>query len=108
MEKIVEQGLLYDFYGELLTKHQQSVYKDVVFNDLSLSEIADEQGITRQGVHDLIRRCDRTLLGYEIAKFQKTKEKVTEIHRLTEEFSQTQNQALIEAIGRISNEILDL
>lgn len=65
MEKIVEQGLLYDFYGELLTKHQQSVYEDVVFNDLSLSEIADEQGITRQGVHDLIRRCDRTLLGYE-------------------------------------------
>ena len=65
MEKIVEQGLLYDFYGELLTKHQQSVYKDVVFNDLSLSEIADEQGITRQGVHDLIRRCDRTLLGYD-------------------------------------------
>lgn len=60
-----------------------------------------------------IRRCDRTLLGYEeklglIAKFQKTKEKVTEIHRLTEEFSRTQNQALIEAIGRISNEILDL
>ena len=111
MEKIVEQGLLYDFYGELLTKHQQSVYEDVVFNDLSLSEIADEQGITRQGVHDLIRRCDRTLLGYEeklglIAKFQKTKEKVTEIHRLTEEFSRTQNQALIEAIGRISNEIL--
>lgn len=45
MEKIVEQGLLYDFYGELLTKHQQSVYEDVVFNDLSLSEIADEQGI---------------------------------------------------------------
>ena len=113
MEKIVEQGLLYDFYGELLTKHQQSVYEDVVFNDLSLSEIADEQGITRQGVHDLIRRCDRTLLGYEeklglIAKFQKTKETVTEIHRLTEEFSRTRNQALIEAIGRISNEILDL
>ena len=61
----------------------------------------------------MCRRCDRTLLGYEeklglIAKFQKTKEKVTEIHRLTEEFSRTQNQALIEAIGRISNEILDL
>ena len=113
MNKFLEQALLYDFYGELLTKHQQSVYEDVVFNDLSLSEIADEQGITRQGVHDLIRRCDRTLLGYEeklglIAKFQKTKEKVAEIHRLTEEFSRTRNQALIEAIGRISNEILDL
>lgn len=113
MEKIVEQGLLYDFYGELLTKHQQCIYEDVVFNDMSLSEIAQEQGITRQGVHDLIRRCDRTLLGYEeklglIAKFQKTKEKVTEIHRLTQEFAHTQDQSLIEAIGRISNEILDL
>ena len=113
MEKFVEQTLLYDFYGELLTEHQRSVYEDVVLNDYSCTEVAQERGISRQGVHDLIRRCDRTLLGYEeklglIAKFQKTKEKVTEIHRLTEEFSQTQNQALIEAIGRISNEILDL
>ena len=51
MEKIVAQGLLYDFYGELLTEHQRRVYEDVVFNDMSLSEIAEEQGISRQGVH---------------------------------------------------------
>mgnify|MGYP002617519164 CR=1 FL=1 len=109
----LEMTLLFDYYGELLTEHQRSVYEDVVLNDYSCTEVAQERGISRQGVHDLIRRCDRTLLGYEeklglIAKFQKTKEKVTEIHRLTEEFSRTQNQALIEAIGRISNEILDL
>ncbi len=36
MEKIVEQGLLYDFYGELLTDHQRHIYEDVVFNDMSL------------------------------------------------------------------------
>ena len=65
MEKIVEQGLLYDFYGELLTPHQRRIYEDAVFNDLSLSEIAQEEGISRQGVHDLIRRCDRTLEEYE-------------------------------------------
>mgnify|MGYP000573869428 CR=1 FL=1 len=65
MEKIVEQTLLYDFYGELLTDHQKEIYEDAVFNDLSLSEIANEQGISRQGVHDLIKRCDRTLGGYE-------------------------------------------
>lgn len=35
MEKIVEQGLLYDFYGELLTEHQRRIYEDMVFNDLS-------------------------------------------------------------------------
>ena len=65
MEKIVRQALLYDFYGELLTEHQKRIYEDVVFNDMSLSEIAEEQGISRQGVHDLIRRCDRLLSGYE-------------------------------------------
>ena len=65
MEKIVEQTLLYDFYGELLTDHQKEIYEDAVFNDLSLSEIADQQGISRQGVHDLIKRCDKTLAGYE-------------------------------------------
>ncbi len=53
MEKIVQQALLYDFYGELLTEHQRKIYEDAVFGDLSLSEIAQEQGISRQGVHDL-------------------------------------------------------
>ena len=59
MEKIVEQGILYDFYGELLTEHQRRLYEDAVYNDLSLREIADENGISRQGVHDLLRRCDK-------------------------------------------------
>ena len=65
MEKIVEQGILYDFYGELLTQHQQKIYEDAVYHDLSLSEIAEEQGISRQGVHDLIKRCNHILEGYE-------------------------------------------
>ncbi len=52
MIKIVEQSLLYDFYGELLTKHQKEIYEDVVIHDYSLSEIANEKGISRQGVHD--------------------------------------------------------
>ena len=38
MEKIVEQTLLYDFYGELLTEHQRTVYEDVVMNDISYSD----------------------------------------------------------------------
>ena len=55
MEKIVEQGLLYDFYGELLTEHQKQIYEAAVYNDMSLTEIADEHGISKQGVHDLIK-----------------------------------------------------
>ena len=41
MVKIVAQGLLYDFYGELLTEHQRRVYEDVVFKDMSHSENAE-------------------------------------------------------------------
>ncbi len=65
MEKIVEQGLLYDFYGELLTDHQRKIYEDAVYNDLSLVEIAEEYDISKQGVHDLLRRCTKSLEGYE-------------------------------------------
>ena len=65
MDKILEKTLLYDYYGELLTEHQRKIYENVVFNDMSLSEAAEEYGISRQGVHDLIRRCNETLAGYE-------------------------------------------
>ena len=113
LEKIVEQGLLYDFYGELLTEHQKAVYEDVVINDMSLSEIAREQGISRQGVHDMIKRCDRILNGYEeklglVEKFLKTRKSVQEIHHLTEEFDRSQDRSLIGRIGEISNDIMIL
>lgn len=113
MEKIVEQTLLYDFYGELLTEHQKRVYEDVVFNDLSFSEAAQEQGISRQGVHDLIKRCNRILQDYEeklglVEKFLKTQEKVKEIHRLTQEYRKTNDGSLILEIEKISGEISQL
>ena len=86
MERIVEQNLLYDFYGELLNDHQKKIYEDAIYNDLSLSEIADEYGISRQGVHDLIKRVTKTLDGYEaklhlIQKFLETKDKVSKMVR---------------------------
>jgi predicted DNA-binding protein YlxM (UPF0122 family) len=65
MEKIVEQGLLYDYYGELLTEHQKNIYEDAVYNDMSLVEIAEQYNISKQGVHDIIRRCTKSLEGYE-------------------------------------------
>ena len=102
MEKIVEHGLLYDFYGELLTAHQREIYENTVFQDMSPSEIAVEFGITRQGVHDLIKRCDKLLAGYEeklhlVEKFLRIKEKAGKI----EEFS-TQ-----EEVKTLAKEILN-
>lgn len=103
MEKFVEQTLLYDFYGELLTEHQRSVYEDVVLNDYSCTEVAQERGISRQGVHDLIRRCDRILEDYEeklhlVEKFLKIREKVEEIQNAAEEPSR---------VKTLSREILE-
>ena len=65
MEEFVKQTLLFDFYGDLLTEHQRRVYEDVVCGDLSFSEAAQDLGVSRQGVHDLVRRCDRQLQEYE-------------------------------------------
>ena len=103
MEKFVEQTLLYDFYGELLTEHQRSVYEDVVLNDYSCTEVAQERGISRQGVHDLIRRCERILEDYEeklhlVEKFLKIREKVEEIQNAAEEPSR---------VKALSREILE-
>lgn len=95
MEKIVEQGLLYDFYGELLTEHQRHIYEGIVYENLSLGEIAKEQGISRQGVHDIVKRCDKALLEYEnklrlVARFMKMKEQIREIDKLSRLFEQNE------------------
>ncbi len=110
MEKIVEQGLLYDFYGELLTEHQRNIYEGVVFNDMSLSEIAEEQGISRQGVHDLVKRCNKILAGYEeklklVEKFNQTKTMVGEIKELAGAYKRTGDKRLIDQIEALSEEI---
>ena len=110
MEKKVLQAYLFDFYGELLNEHQKCIYEDFVCNDLSLTEIAEAQGISRQGVHDLVKRCDKLLCDYEeklhlFERFQKIKNKVEAIHRLT--YEQEQEESLQSRIRQLSSEILE-
>ena len=94
METKVELAYLYDFYGELLNEHQKQIYEDAVYNDMSLTEIAEQQGISRQGVHDLIKRCDKILAGYEeklhlVEKFSEAKEKIAQLVELTKDLELT-------------------
>ena len=57
--------LLFDYYGELLTQKQKT-YFDLYYNqDFSLAEIAEEEGISRQGVHDALTRTEATLRNFE-------------------------------------------
>lgn len=113
MEKIVMQALLYDFYGELLNEHQKSIYEDYVYNNIGLSEIAEERGISRQSVHDLVKRCSKTLEEYEeklhlVKKFRETKRLAGRIRSLTDEFGNGCDDKIIEDIKDISSKLTEL
>ena len=112
MIKIVEQSMLYDFYGELLTEHQKKIYEDVVFNDMSPSEIAREENISRQGVHDLIKRCNKILKDYEdklhlVERFNNTKKDVNLIKEISNDYKETGNIEKIDEIVEIADRILN-
>lgn len=116
MDKILRQSLLYDFYGELLTEHQKSIYEDVVMNDLSYSEVARLNGISRQGIYDLIKRCDKILEEYEsklklVEKFMKAKEKAdmmkNKIAVLKEKNADKNMFSLIDELDSYTSELLD-
>ena len=114
MNKILEQALLYDFYGELLTAHQKEVYEQFILEDLSLSEIAESAGISRQGVHDLIRRCQKALEGYEdklhlVERFLSVKEKVGQIDGILDEWEKEKKnpEEIVSRIRRISDAIIE-
>ena len=93
LKEVYELSILYDFYGELLGDHKKQIFEDYVLNDLSLAEIADNAGISRQGVHDIIRRCAKALRGYEEAlclaeKFGRIKQLVGQISEVSAELSE--------------------
>lgn len=67
MDDHTKFGLLYDFYGALLTPKQAALMELYFGQDLSLGEIAEEEGITRQAVRDHLLRAERQLMAFEEA-----------------------------------------
>lgn len=111
MEKIIERNLLFDFYGDLLTDRQRSIYQDAVYGDLSLSELADDYGISRQGVHDQIKRCDKLLEDYEaklhlVERFENIKGYSGELLEIAKASSdETLKSAVLEYTDKISKQL---
>lgn len=111
LEEIVQQSILYDFYGELLSDHKKQIFEDYVLNDLSLSEIAAEQGISRQGVYDIVKRCTLELREYEaklslVSKFQSIKDKLNTIKTIVDDTTYSGDIANISNIVTLADDIL--
>ena len=110
MEPFVIKSYLYDFYGELLTEHQRRIYEEINFNDYSAAEVARDEGISRQGVHDLMKRCDRLLMDYEermhlVERFIRIREKVQQIEKLADDPSDTRMCSIRELTRSILEEL---
>lgn len=65
VDKNLRMGILLDLYGELLTERQFDMMSMYFHDDLSLSEIAEQYDISRQGVHDAIKRGEESLAEYD-------------------------------------------
>ena len=88
-EKNLNIGYLLDFYGEILSERKRTVLEYYYNDDLSLAEIADEIGISRQGVRDSIKKGEEELLFLEdklglAARFRKYGESVSRIRLIAE------------------------
>lgn len=96
-DDIAHVSLLYDFYGQLLTKRQREVMELYHEENLSLSEIADEFSISRQGVHDTLKNAEKALYKYEeklglVRKFQKSEQAIQKIDEIIEELAAESNE----------------
>ena len=88
-EKNLQIGYLLDFYGELLSDRKHSVMEMYYNEDLSLAEIANEIGISRQGVRDIIKKCEEELFFYEeklglFNRFKNIEPCVSELKKMSE------------------------
>ncbi|MBQ8576141.1 MAG: DNA-binding protein [Clostridia bacterium] len=92
MSKNLDITLLLDFYGDMLTDKQRSFISYYYNDDLSLSEIAADEGITRQGVRDAIKRAESQLMSMEerlglVSRFENMKIGLSEIIEYAEEIA---------------------
>lgn len=80
MDKVIYLSNLFDYYGPLLTDKQQAYFKSYYFNNLTLSEIAENENVSRNAVHKQIKDAENKLLHYEnvLAQYQNS-QKIREL-----------------------------
>ena len=100
-EKKEYYSSLYDLYSNLLTDKQRSYFEDYYFNDLSLFEIADNNNVSRNAIHDQLKKVISSLEYYEEKLGLLNKEKKLNI--LLDEYSKFNNIEVLDLINKIKN-----
>ena len=112
MEKKVEISMLCQFYGKLLTEKQVEFLEDYYNNDLSLSEIAENNNITRQAVRDIIKKGEKKLFEYEeklqfMKKTLKQEERIqkalSELNKIQSNYTDKQVEHILDSIRKELN-----
>ena len=109
--KNLEIGYLFDFYGELLSARQREIFSLYYNEDLSLSEVSEQVGITRQGVRDTVKKCEEQLVSLEeklglAERFKEISEKSDTIIKKLEKMKISQSGA--NELDEIIAEVRDL
>ena len=107
MEKKIELGMLCEIYGNLLTKKQKEVINDYANQDLSLTEIAENNNITRQAVNDIVKKGETKLLEYEqkLGIMKKQLETEKQIQNILSELSKITDNSSDKKVERILNSV---
>ena len=107
MEKNVEISMLCQVYGKVLTERQYELLNDYYNNDLSLSEIAENNNITRQAVRDIIKKSENKLyeLEEQISAMKKMLKNEKAIKKIQNELSKVEQIAENKEIHKATQEI---
>ncbi len=112
LEERVYLSMLYDFYGALLKENNRRIFEAYIQEDYSISEIAEEMEISRQAVHDAVKRITKQLKGYEeklglLERFEQQRGKMRRLHECLQEMSISEDDPRGQEIFRILTEIIE-
>lgn len=112
LEERVYLSMLYDFYGALLKENNRRIFEAYIQEDYSISEIAEEMEISRQAVHDAVKRITKQLSGYEeklglLERFELQRNEMKRLHECLQEMNISEEDPKGKEIFQILSEIIE-
>lgn len=112
LEERVYLSMLYDFYGALLKENNRRIFEAYIQEDYSISEIAEEMEISRQAVHDAVKRITKQLKGYEeklglLERFEQQRDEMKRLHECLQEMNISETDPRGQEIFQILSKIIE-